>query len=1452
MPAPLHPQAKFDPIPPDLDLHALVDETPNLSWVLRISTAQIRNLSQQEFENLVNIHVIQQGRPLVISGWDDVLPKDLFSSAWLIEENDKKQENVRDINAQTDIPMTLGHYMRSMRQLANQWTPTNYRDERRQRLYLKDIDCPPQWHDALRKIIPPNLFYLNENVTDRGVLESDGDRDRNGDIFRNDVQSAPAGDLMSCLPEEMRAQNLMCYIGHEGTYTAAHREMCASLGQNIMVETSGSENGEKPGSSIWFMTETNDREVVREYFLSMLGHDIEIEKHFAQINAWKKATFPVYVVEQKVGDFVLVPPLAAHQVWNRGTRTMKVAWNRTTVETLEMAMKEALPKARLVCRDEQYKNKAIVYYALCKYAAYLESAEENDDTGLLGLDPNLIRTSPRSQQLAAEFRRLFYIFSDILTDEMFATKVKEPEFIPFDSCITCSYCRSNIFNRFLTCKHCVRPLLNGEEDTYDVCMECYAMGRSCLCVSRLQWCEQWNWSGLVDKYEHWRAMIIKNDGFVDMENSPLPLEIARRRRGKKSLAQVCQEGLKRRPFKDITKPEAEKPESEPEPEVDDEGRIKKKKYKRKPKKGETRRCHVCCNRDYAYKVQLCSNPGCVEGYCYGTLYRAFDMMPQAVMESEHWQCPKCLGICNCGGCRRAGNMTPYTPKSTSLGHDTRPIADDRSVEMLVDFRMHNLTWLKAAGEESRSNNSRRMQRLREQADMAKSQEQANQATADEDAHATANGSAMGDVLPQPQPQPTTNGHGPDMDIVDIGTNGHATTNGHAPDDNLHDDGAEAHHGPNPMLPQDHPVAPLEASLHDRESVNSGAYPDPSMNLPQHLIGMGYYEQDDSPDKILFNPYETPTAESMVLDEPDIPEYLKKSIRAAKRKARQANEDDPDFSIRRRNERKKQKKDHAEDVELDPALFSTPESRPAALHHPPTEGAAGGEGDEGGDHPTGDSEEAFTLSLRRAKPKHSYAETDEVESLIDDPEDILPPWSSGRPRADTTPREARPEQRSEGEATPSASKKRGRPAKNLGTSLFSAPASDSPSQQPKRRGRPPKSRLSNVVSAEDGHVETDAPRGEEYGTLDDELRNLARDLEEELTRDEDADAQLADAAADGSTQKRTRGRPRRSAPQYAEVELTDEDEVDSGDERVAKQKRGPGRRRSSAAAFREAELSDEDEADTWTQKRGPGRPRRSIATVDIDDEYRSTPKRGPGRPRRSVPAQDLDEDEDDQTTKKRGPGRPRRSVPAHDSDEDFGSKAHSARAAKRGPGRPTRRSEARAPTSSPPPPPQEQSATKNMKMMSMAERMRLKGKNIKITSRAPGDAAKLGPRSASASASKSASPALGQSIDVQTEETVKVHGRPELRDEGYDPAASGSGPDNAGEESEGSGSDSSADSIPARVELPSLPKRLTATGRTIVSLGDVLSDAEDSSDASSDDEIPARTGSARVVEINDGD
>lgn len=970
-----------------------------------------------------------------------------------------------------------------MKQLTNQWTPHTYRDERRQRLYLKDIDCPLEWRDSLQKVIHPSLFYLNENVNATGG----GGGHRDDDLLRAEATVAPAGDLMSSLPVEMRAENLMCYIGHEGTFTPAHREMCASLGQNVMVEASVDGAGEKAGSSVWFMTESKDREVVREYFLSMLGHDIEIEKHFAQINAWKKAPFDVYIVEQRVGDFILIPPLAAHQVWNRGTRTMKVAWNRTTVETLDLALHEALPKARLVCRDEQYRNKAIIYFTLQKYFGDLKEMESNAEMtqlSFMGIGHEIVRNSPRAKQLAGDFKRLFGLFTEVLVDETFAFKEKDVEFLPFDSCVTCSYCRSNIFNRFLTCKHCVRTLANGDEDAYDVCMECYAMGRSCACLSGLQWCEQWPWSGLVDSYETWRAMVIANDGYIDIQTSPQPFEVARLKSGKKTVAQICQEALRRRPWKDITKQDREQTPSDSEPGDGDEKA--KKKPKRKKKKGEVRRCHVCCHKDYSHRVHLCTNHGCSEGYCYGVLYRAFDMMPQKVLEDEYWQCPKCLGICSCGACRRAGNTNAYTPKNTHLGHDTRPIADDRSVEALVDFRVHNLSWLKAVGEESRSKDSRRMQRLREEADSAKAQDLTHQVDAEQTTHdggAAAPPSELGTAETH-----AMDGYGDQSEVLQL-----RQSTGDEDESTREATGVE-----NEAALSGNVAGVADGT--DAGNLGVSSYPDPSVFIRQR-IGMGYYEQDDTPDKILFDPYQAPSADVVQIPESDIPEFVKKSIRAAKRKARRENED-PEFVIGRSHKRQRftQQPDLLDS--MDPALFDSSEVQEAATHEPREEPEAqphevpealqDKSNPERGPQrrqpmPVYDANEPI---LRHAKPKASYVEVEDAD--LEDFEEV-----NQGPRA-MSPTEA---------LTEEARGDRGDPidaAANDIRALFgqtptqetvrvqSPPVEATLTQPRKRRGRPPK-------------------------------RKSTTALEEELI------AQAPPrASAEVTTVKRGRGRPRKSA------------------------------------------------------------------------------------------------------------------------------------------------------------------------------------------------------------------------------------------------------------------------------------------------------------------------------------
>ncbi|KAL2816162.1 hypothetical protein BJX63DRAFT_388548 [Aspergillus granulosus] len=699
------PRAAFEPLSPDLNVSELVDSMPNFEHVVRIHCDAIDENGLENFEKLVLLHVIVRGLPLVIEGFDKKLDSAIFSETWVRNHYSAKQEQARDLTAKKNVSLTIGHYLKNMPMLTRQWTSQNYKDPDLQRLYLKDIDCPKTWHDCLKKVIPPFLFYLNKSAEPES-FEGPGAKTFRSVKARNALgkQVAKAGDLMSCLPPDMRAENLMCYIGHEGTYTPAHQEMCASLGQNLMVNASdGSmENGEitKPGSSIWFMTSSKDRKLVSEYWNSVLGHDINIEDHFAQINAWKAAPFTTYLVEQRPGDFILVPPLAAHQVWNRGTRTIKVAWNRTTVETLERAINEALPHARMVCRDEQYKNKAIVFYTLKHYSALLSGADESN------------AAHPRIQQLHGEFEQLFALYNQIILSESFSStlpKEKNVEYIPFDSHITCSYCRGNIFNRFLTCTTCA----TGPDDAYDICMECYAMGRSCACISKLKWAEQFRWNELTEKHETWRQQLLKINPALGERFQPFREELAEMSR--KSLAHVCQEELKRRPWVDITKPAPvvkEIPDELSESEQTSPP-AKKRKTSRDKSKFKAPRCHICKYAEPQWKLASCSNPKCSLKYCYGSLYRAFDMLPQQILETIGWECPRCRKFCSCAACRKNPKMIPFEPTSTSLGHDTSKFADPRSVESLVDFRHSNLGWLKKAG----SDEEGRLRKHQEEADV---------------------------------------------------------------------------------------------------------------------------------------------------------------------------------------------------------------------------------------------------------------------------------------------------------------------------------------------------------------------------------------------------------------------------------------------------------------------------------------------------------------------------------------------------------------------------------------------------------------------------------------------------------------------------------------------------------------------------------------------------------------
>lgn len=84
------PRAAFEPIPPDLDLAALVEATPNFEYVVRIHCDMIDHQGMEKFEWLVLLHVILGGRPLVIEGCQARLDRWTFALQWLRDNYSQK------------------------------------------------------------------------------------------------------------------------------------------------------------------------------------------------------------------------------------------------------------------------------------------------------------------------------------------------------------------------------------------------------------------------------------------------------------------------------------------------------------------------------------------------------------------------------------------------------------------------------------------------------------------------------------------------------------------------------------------------------------------------------------------------------------------------------------------------------------------------------------------------------------------------------------------------------------------------------------------------------------------------------------------------------------------------------------------------------------------------------------------------------------------------------------------------------------------------------------------------------------------------------------------------------------------------------------------------------------------------------------------------------------------
>ncbi|KAG9069196.1 hypothetical protein KI688_010093 [Linnemannia hyalina] len=393
---------------------------------------------------------VDNGEPVVIEGFhqQEKWNAGLFTFPYLQTKFGHQKILCRDLHNADDVDLTMAQYIETVhgdtvdRDFTSSSIPPHPSipgnqgtlPPRKPLIYAKDLTCPPTWRNFLMNGgLPPFLAYMREN------------------------------DLNN-LNTQLAAENLMVYIGQAGTWTPAHIDQCGAIGHNIMTWA------DKDSSSIWFMIRSKDKKKAEELW-SSFNQPLDYEGYFAGLDELQQAKFPIYVVQQKIGDFVMVPSRCVHQVINLGKATIKVSWNRLTPNCLKAAMTSVLPRYRQIGRPEGYRIKLIIESTMKAWTEKLETQE--DDFGM-----------PKNN-FSKAFKEVLKLYRSIVEEEWVDLHAMGSACEPFErpkrlkesqhsQPAICDFCRADIWNRQFQCRECV----NGE-DAYDLCAQCYSLGRGC-------------------------------------------------------------------------------------------------------------------------------------------------------------------------------------------------------------------------------------------------------------------------------------------------------------------------------------------------------------------------------------------------------------------------------------------------------------------------------------------------------------------------------------------------------------------------------------------------------------------------------------------------------------------------------------------------------------------------------------------------------------------------------------------------------------------------------------------------------------------------------------------------------------------------------------------------------------------------------------------------------------
>ncbi|KAL0491296.1 lysine-specific demethylase [Acrasis kona] len=610
-----------DTVDEEMTAKEICDQNPNFCMVHRIHYKDIT-------DEIINDYLYVKKEPLVITDTlNSIMKSDSKSKGGNKRNKDKDPLGLFSLSYLKECCSHLTLYPRDnfeIQDTEEEWTVPHYLDKHQTErtpslLYGKDITCPDDWTKFLF-----DHSTLKERFVHKGKK-----------------------DLMQDVPTYLKAITLMIYVGDNKTHTPIHRDVIGTLGHNIMVWSDGCDSkkeikvDEKDATckrdhsspltnedtySLWCIMSPKDIDLVREFW-KQRGTDMDYDNCFLPLHYLKDATFKVSLVEQRLGDFVILPSNAPHQVVNRGGRSTKVAWNVITSESLQDSM-DTLKINREYGKPQVYRIKTTAYHALKRR---IHDVDATADEIL-----NILKVMEKC------------IFDERIDVDDFDENehVKILNEAEQNHTAVCDHCKCDIFNRYYHCDKDHASLTEEQapaprasmmggiapkaknQSGYDLCLDCVAEGRSCNHVSNLKLCASVSLKVISKVVEDGRNKYIKLK-----EN--------------KNEAQNTLSSIK----------------------IQDQKSIATQAYLKISQNKNEQKCHHCDMMVAENDQVSCSD--CSTSYCENCLHNNYKSNAVTLRQNIHWKCPKCSKVCNCRICllERGVDQAHYAQEVNHLLQD---------------------------------------------------------------------------------------------------------------------------------------------------------------------------------------------------------------------------------------------------------------------------------------------------------------------------------------------------------------------------------------------------------------------------------------------------------------------------------------------------------------------------------------------------------------------------------------------------------------------------------------------------------------------------------------------------------------------------------------------------------------------------------------------------------------